>query len=64
MIVYLKPHISFIIFNLRFLQLFTCFVRINNDITSVRSPITLKVPVSKSMDPYSSIQGTVPQTYE
>ena len=50
MIVYLKPHISFIIFNLRFLQLFTCFVRINNDITPLGSAITLTMPVSKSMD--------------
>ena len=50
MIVYLKPHISFIIFNLRFLQLFTCFVRINNDIIPLGSAITLTVAVSKSMD--------------
>ena len=46
MIVYFKPHISIIIFNLRFLQLFTCFVRLNNDITLVRSSITLTVQCS------------------
>ena len=50
-------------FNLRFLRVSACFVRINNDITSVRSPITLTVPVSKSMDPFLSIQWNVSQTH-